>query len=135
MILNLLIDLVRKESEIITLYNFAFKKTNNPEITEKYLIFQQDHKRHLEILLDMINNVDIENPGKLGTINPNDQATFSEISGQNQVAEELLVKEKEINILYENSLELDVDSKAAEILDENLEDEQQHVRFFEIWLA
>lgn len=83
----------------------------------------------------MINNVDIENPGKLGTINPNDQATFSEISGQNQVAEELLVKEKEINILYENSLELDVDSKAAEILDENLEDEQQHVRFFEIWLA
>ncbi|HEX3018874.1 MAG TPA: ferritin-like domain-containing protein [Chitinispirillaceae bacterium] len=135
MILNLLIDLVRKESEIISLYDFAFKKTNNPEITEKYLIFQQDHKRHLEILLDMINNVDIENPGKLGTINPNDQATFSEISGQNQVAEELLVKEKEINILYENSLELDVDSKAAEILDENLEDEQQHVRFFEIWLA
>ncbi len=131
-IVSLLTALVRKESDIVTLYDRVLEAVINIELKDKLLIFQQDHKRHLEILLDLINNVDVDSPVIIGQIEPDIQWAGFEFSGQREALGKLSVKEAEISSLYEKSLELDVDSKSAEILDENLEDEQQHVRFFEI---
>lgn len=132
-----LIRLIRKESEVISFYDLVLDATVDNEFKKKLLLFQNDHKRHIEIILDVLNNVDINTPGRVELMISDDKGeqhvkdTSGEFCGQNQAMGELIVKEKELNLLYKESLEEDVDSKSAEILDENLQDEQQHIRFFE----
>lgn len=124
-----LIDLVRKESAVISLYDRALEVISTLQIKENLLIFQQDHKRHLQILLEIINNADILPPVIIGESNSEYQQYYQRISEKSEVLENLIMKEKDINLLYEKSLSWEVDSKTAEIFDDNLEDEQQHIKF------
>lgn len=124
-----LIELIRKESAVITLYDLVLDAVVDFELKDKLFLFQNDHKRHLEIILDLINNVDVNNVGTIDLMIPDDKG--EEFRSQSQALGELTVKEKELNLLYKEVMEEDVDSKSAEILDENLQDEQQHIRFFE----
>lgn len=123
------IDLVRKESAVISLYDRALEVISTLQIKENLLIFQQDHKRHLQILLEIINNADILPPVIIGESNSEYQQYYQRISEKSEVLENLIMKEKDINLLYEKSLSWEVDSKTAEIFDDNLEDEQQHIKF------
>lgn len=124
-----LIGLIRKESAVITFYDLVLDAVVDFELKDKLFLFQNDHKRHLEIILDLINNVDVNNVGRADLMIPDDKN--EEFRSQSQALGELAVKEKELNLLYKEVLEEDVDSKSAEILDENLQDEQLHIRFFE----
>lgn len=124
-----LIGLIRKESAVITLYDLVLDAVVDFELKDKLFLFQNDHKRHLEIILDLINNVDVNNTGRMDLMIPDGKG--EEFRSQSQALGELTVKEKELNLLYKEVLEEDVDSKSVEILDENLQDEQQHIRFFE----
>jgi len=124
-----LIGLIRKESAVITFYDLVLDAVVDFELKDKLFLFQNDHKRHLEIILDLINNVDVNNVGRADLMIPDDKD--EEFRSQSQALGELAVKEKELNLLYKEVLEEDVDSKSAEILDENLQDEQLHIRFFE----
>ena len=83
----------------------------------------------MEIILDLLNNIDVNNVDRMDLMISNGKD--EEFRSQSQALGELAVKEKELNRLYKDILEEDVDSKSAEILDDNLEDEQQHIRFLE----
>lgn len=132
-----LIELIRKESAIINLYDRVLDAIVDFEIKDKLFFFHNDHKRHLEIILDVLNNIDVNPPCGVDTITSDyeggqkDNGSSYEFSSQNQALKELIIKERELNLLYTKSLEEDVDSKSSEILDENLQDEQQHMRFLE----
>ncbi|NLL15146.1 MAG: ferritin-like domain-containing protein [Fibrobacter sp.] len=124
-----LIGLIRKESAVINLYDLVLDAVVDFELKDKLFLFQNDHKRHLEIILDLLNNIDVNNVDRMDLMISNGKD--EEFRSQSQALGELAVKEKELNRLYKDILEEDVDSKSAEILDDNLEDEQQHIRFLE----
>lgn len=124
-----LIGLIRKESAVINLYDLVLDAVVDFELKDKLFLFQNDHKRHLEIFLDLLNNIDVNNVDRMDLMISNGKD--EEFRSQSQALGELAVKEKELNRLYKDILEEDVDSKSAEILDDNLEDEQQHIRFLE----
>ncbi len=124
-----LIGLIRNESAVINLYDLVLDAVVDFELKDKLFLFQNDHKRHLEIILDLLNNIDVNNVDRMDLMISNGKD--EEFRSQSQALGELAVKEKELNRLYKDILEEDVDSKSAEILDDNLEDEQQHIRFLE----
>lgn len=132
-----IIELIHKESAIITLYDMVLDAIVDFKLKDKLFLFQNDHKRHLEIILDVLNNIDINLPGsvelKISDYKGGKKAIESspEFRSQNQALKELVVKERELIVLYTKALEEDVDAKSAEILDENLQDEQKHIRLLE----
>lgn len=123
------IELVRSEAAIIALYDLLLEKTTNRIIKEKAIIFQQDHKRHIQVLLDILNNADISNPVILGEIKI--EKIEKEGFDESNIVNELLIKEENISSVYRKIIDLEIDFKTEDILDYNLEDELLHTSFFQ----
>lgn len=124
---NDIVTLVRKEVEVIGLYDQALESVTNTLISDKLQMFQDDHKRHLQILLDIINEV--EGGLNLGEVNTGFSQYDERAIENGEVYRDLLRAETGLNDLYQKSISWDVDSKTGDILDNNLEDEQQHLKF------
>jgi ferritin-like protein len=115
---------------VLIIYDRITVFIHQPEISEKLAAFREDHKRHIEMLFELIHELD----GVFVTENSDDFSPFFfnftlELADTEDWLNVLLDNEKFINEKYIIILSWEIDSKTGEILDENLSDEQEHLRF------
>ena len=123
--------LVRLDADAVVLYDRVLERMAESELRERILQIRNDHHRHVEILTSVVLS-SRGVPPKMQDISDLFRRELQELEGSGsmeQMLAALLRLESIINKEYEDAVNLELDPKIDEIMDDNFLDEQQHIRF------
>ena len=127
-------SLIRLDNDALSAYNKAIDAIKEPEINSEVIRFRSDHKRHVELLSDLITKYGgVAAKGEqdvrgffLGTA-----ATIQSLTGLHGTLNAMLTGEQMTNKNYSQAIEWNVPEDVQFVLKAKYEDEKRHLRFFE----